>query len=155
MAEAEGAIVPATPVEEESGGGSAMCAEFLVKETGRKCQALLIPDGVRLNNQKLTALVTDTWKLTPPSIMLSCDAGTVHPKMFASQKLAELPSFDQFWADAKQHVTRTGVKEGTDEHTKNSLDVIVRAPPWEARKAPLSPPLPLHLHQRSPLTRSC
>ena len=38
----------------------------------------------------------------------------VHPKAFASEKLVDLPSFTQFYADAHLHAERAGVEKGAD-----------------------------------------
>lgn len=61
---------------------------MVVKETGQVCQALFVPDGYRWNQSKLQTL-TDRWKETMPGpyTMISCDAGTVHPKQFGSPVL--------------------------------------------------------------------
>ena len=84
--------------------------------------AAFVPDGTRLNQQKIMALV-NMWKLEPPSIMLSCDAGTVHPKTFASTLLVKTAAFDQFWKDAMKHATRAGYKE-EKECEEFALEVI-------------------------------
>ena len=97
--------------EEGGGGGNALVSSFLVKEKGCVCQALFVPNGTRLTAPKLQALVAQ-WKMPGPSTLLSCDAGTVHPRSFASAQLARLDSFKQFWADAQQHAKRAGHTEG-------------------------------------------
>merc|ERR1719181_461568 len=53
----------------------------------------------------------------PPNVLLSCDAGVVHPQLFASKLLAQLPEWSQFWADAQQHAERAGYKEGEEKET--------------------------------------
>lgn len=106
------------PAEE---GGQPICGELLVKETGAKSKCLFIPRGVRMNAPKMTALMKQ-WELVPPSVMVSCDAGTVHPKMFAAKKLIELDSFKKHWADALQHADRNNTPAGQREGF--ALDVI-------------------------------
>jgi len=91
----------------EDGGSQAVCGELCFKESGRACKALFIPEGVRINAVKMTALLKQ-WGLDNPSIMVSCDAGTVHPKEFAAPKLVALPSFSVYWADAQQHAEGQG-----------------------------------------------
>ena len=65
--------------EEEGGGKPPLLGEFEVKETGAKCKCLFIPGGVRLNAPKITALMKAWFESVPPSVMVSCDAGTVQP----------------------------------------------------------------------------
>ena len=112
------------PMAEEE-DATALYSNFTVKESGRKCEVLYIPDGIRVTAAKLLSVVADIWKLELPNIMLSCDAGTVHPRLFATPKLCALPSFSVFWADAQKHAAQAGKKEG-QERTDFAQDIIVR-----------------------------
>ena len=107
---------PPPPAEEpeEEAGDNALVASFFVKESGAQAEILFVPDGIRLGGEKLKGFFEKQWKLAPPNTMLSCDAGTVHPKQFASIGLATLPSFEVFWADANQHAERAGRTEGQE-----------------------------------------
>ena len=81
-------------------------SSFFIKESARTCMAAFVPAGMRLTTDKLSALVRDEWKVNDkemPDILVSCDAGTVHPKMFATDKLLALETFEQFKRDAQQH----------------------------------------------------
>ena len=57
---------------------------FKEKESGRVGECLFLPRGFELSEARLTRLFTDQWKLAPPSILLTCDCGSAHPKAFAS-----------------------------------------------------------------------
>ena len=85
---------------------NAMCTQFQVKETGRKTDVLFVPVGLRLPAAKVVELATRTWKLTPPNVLLSCDAGTVHPKAFASRELCKLEQFRDLWSQATLQASR-------------------------------------------------
>ena len=52
-------------------------AEMTFKESGRTCGVCFVPDGSRLNTQKLQGLV-DQWKLAMPNTIISSDGGTVY-----------------------------------------------------------------------------
>ena len=99
---------------EEEAGSNALVAQFFVKESGALAEILFVPNGIRLGGPKLKDFFEKQWKLAAPSTMLSCDAGTVHPKQFAAIGLAQLPSFEVFWADANQHAERAGRTEGQE-----------------------------------------
>ena len=113
--DAETKEAPAEPAEEgdDSGGSNALCAQFTIRETGRVAQVLFQPDGVRLNATKVASLCTNTWKLDPPNTLITCDAGTVHPKSFASKMLTQQPQFKEFWEDAKMQSERAGLPDDT------------------------------------------
>ena len=49
-------VAPNPPAPADEGGGGVVCGEFVVKETGTVSKALFIPEGARLNSQKLTYL---------------------------------------------------------------------------------------------------
>ena len=94
--------------EEEGGaGGNPMLTSFTVRDTGTTAQAVFVPDGYRLTPQKMTQLIgSKQWNLPPPNTMISCDGGTVHPKLFAtSELLAKLPTFASTWDEARLHAT--------------------------------------------------
>jgi len=96
-------------------------AEMTFKESGRTCGVCFVPDGSRLNTQKLQGLV-DQWKLAMPNTIISSDGGTVHPKAFASEKLCTLPSLKQFWSDALLQADRSAVAKTDREGF--ALDLI-------------------------------
>ena len=93
--------------EEEGGaGGNPMLTSFTVRETGTTAQAVFVPDGYRLTPQRMTQLISSKqWNLPPPNTMISCDGGTVHPKLFATELLAKLPTFASTWDEARLHAT--------------------------------------------------
>ena len=111
--------------EEEK--AAAMISSFTVKETGRNCQLLWIPEGTTPTDTKLTSIVQDIWgfKEDEPNNMISCDAGTVHPKMFASPDLCELHNFRVFWEDAQKHAKDvSGVTDGEANIKKARLVIV-------------------------------
>ena len=109
--------------EEQSSTSSIKCAEFAFKGSGgRKCGACFVPPGMRLNAQKLQTLTEQHWKLAPPNTMIASDAGTVHPKAFASEKLVALPCFAQIFADARLHGEGVGVAD--EERDTFALNVV-------------------------------
>lgn len=120
--------------DEEEDEAEAKYSSFIVKETGAKCEVLYIPTDVRVNSAKLQSIVLDHWKLELPTTMIKCDAGTVHPKSFATPKLCTLKTvtgrepFKVFWEDALHHAKIAGCKEG-DEQIQFAEDIIVRTVP--------------------------
>jgi len=116
-------VAPNPPAPADEGGGGVVCGEFVVKETGTVSKALFIPEGARLNSQKLTSLLAQ-WKKEPPGILISSDAGTVHPKSFAAPKLVALKSFEKYWEDAQQHASMAGVTGSPVETEDFALGVI-------------------------------
>lgn len=99
------------------------CAQCFFKETGRVGNFIFVPDGNRLTPPKLNALMYNTWKLKECNKLLTCDAGTVHPRMFASRNLAQLPKFAQVWSDAQLHAERAGVEAG-EPRLVEALNVV-------------------------------
>ena len=99
--------------EEEEAGINAVVGEFIVKQTGQHSNVVFIPDGWPLNHPQLKKLFTGRWQLDAPGMMISIDAGTVHPKQFASRGLVNLPSFETFWAAATMQAENQGGQ--TDE----------------------------------------
>lgn len=98
----------------DNGAGQVKCAEMIFKGGhGLRCGVCFVPTGQRLNAQKLQAL-RDHWKLPAPNLIISSDAGTVHPKAFASEKLIELSSFTQIFSDAQLHAERVDIPAGTE-----------------------------------------
>ena len=89
-----------------------MLARFVVKETGSERSALFVPDGFRLDSSKLQSLVGEQWEIEA-QMLLSLDAGTVHPMQFAASALVQLPQFASMWADAQKHAARAG-GDGSD-----------------------------------------
>ena len=79
---------------------------FKEKESGRVGECLFLPRGFELSEARLTRLFTDQWKLAPPSILLTCDCGSAHPKAFASKRLIRLTTFNSLWQEAMQQVSR-------------------------------------------------
>ena len=116
-------VAPNPPAPADEGGGGVVCGEFVVKETGTVSKALFIPEGARLNSQKLTSLLAQ-WKKEPPGILISSDAGTVHPKSFAAPKLVALKSFEKYWEDALQHAGMAGGTNSPEETEDFALSVI-------------------------------
>ena len=110
----------------EGGGEDAQvkCGEFLFKQNGRVCKALFIPDGQRLNSVKMEALLAG-WNLERPTIMVSADAGTVHPKMFAAPKLVQLKQFDKYWADALQHADIANAGEAKEAFALGVVNDVI------------------------------
>ena len=106
-------VLPDETAAEPDPNALVKCSEFFFKESGRKCYMCSIPDGLRLNTLKLGTL-KEQWDLCDPNTLIASDAGTVHPKAFASEKLIDLPSFTQFYADAQLHAERAGVEKGAD-----------------------------------------
>ena len=54
------------------------------------------------DSSKLQSLVGEQWGLEA-QMLISLDAGTVHPKQFAASALVQLPQFASMWADAQKH----------------------------------------------------
>ena len=114
----EGAIVAAEGGEEEGGGGGGIVqAAWLVKQyaSDDPAQAIFCADGNRLNLNQLTDLTKaapegKVWELPDGGKLISSDAGTVHPRQFAVQKLTQLASFQIFHADAVKHTTGARVR---------------------------------------------
>lgn len=74
---------------------------FFVKERGCACVAMFIPDGKRVTFQQLADVTEKIWRMPGPNVIVSCDAGTVHPKKFAAAPLVKTTnSFKSFWKDA-------------------------------------------------------
>ena len=61
---------------------------FRYKDQGRrKAEAIFIPKGVQVNSKKIESLVTETWGLSMPNMIISCDAGSAHPVTLATKAL--------------------------------------------------------------------
>lgn len=46
---------------------------FRYKDQGRrKAEAIFVPKGVQLNSKKIETLVTETWGLSMPNMIISC-----------------------------------------------------------------------------------
>ena len=111
---------------------NAKLASFFVKEPGASALAIFMPDGKRLVTADLLELTEKVWKMKGPNVMISCDAGTVHPKRFAAMPLVKTTkSFEGYWKDATQHAERalhpdkTGKPAPTaDERDAFGLSVI-------------------------------
>ena len=102
-------------------------ASFFVKEPGTSGLAIFVPDGRRLVAVDLTELCEKAWKMKGPNVMISCDAGTVHPKRFAAMPLVKTTkSFEGFWRDATQHAERAlhPDKTGKPAPTDDERDVF-------------------------------
>ena len=95
------------PTEEEGGdeGGGPFISSFFVKEKGCTCKAFFAPDGYRMDMKKIMDL-KEKWEMEGPNTLISCDAGSVHPRQFAAIMLAKLASFETFWADANLHASK-------------------------------------------------
>ena len=117
---------PEEPAAEEDEGGQALVGELLCKETGAVAKALFVPDGLRLKPAQLQGLMGTTWKLPPPNIMISCDAGNVHPNAFGSELLVKLKSFTQFWSDAQLHASISEIdKAQQDEFCLGIINDVI------------------------------
>jgi len=112
-AEAAPVPVPGAPVPKDK---NATVAHGHVRETGKHAEYLFIPEGQRLAPAKIVDLFTKTWKLQMPNVLLLCDAGSVHPRAFASKKLTELPQFEKIWGEAMKQVTER-IEAGEDSDT--------------------------------------
>jgi hypothetical protein len=119
-----------TPRLEEPGeppDDMAKVGAFFVKESGTNADVIFIPDGIRLGMIQLQELTEKTWKMKGPNVMVSCDAGTVHPKKFAALPLVQTTkSFDGFWKDALQHTHRAldPAKTGKAAPTQDEVDAF-------------------------------
>ena len=115
---------------------NAKLASFFVKESGSSALAIFMPDGKRLVTADLVELTEKVWKMKGPNVMISCDAGTVHPKKFAAMPLVKTTkSFEGFWKDATQHAERaldpvkTGKKEPPTADERNAMQRQTSATP--------------------------
>ena len=122
-----GALMEAAPDMEASEDENATCGAWLFKESGSSCKVLFVPAGTRLNSTKLETLLLQWWQPEKelekirPDTMIASDAGTVHPMMFATPKLVQLPSFKQFLSDAKFHAERESKDEGFAQEVINDV----------------------------------
>ena len=108
-----------------------VCGALAVfRRRAKTCEAVFIPDGTRFNTAKLMQLTDekgDIWKLQL-NTMVSADAGTVHPKQFATRELATSPktqrAFKTTWQNALKHAGRAlpGAEQGEKE--EYALDVV-------------------------------
>ena len=55
-----------------------------------------------VHNNLQCAVYTCRWKLTMPNVLLSCDAGAVHPRSFATPELCRLPQYATLWEEAME-----------------------------------------------------
>ena len=94
-------------------GGAPTLGSFVIKETGRECSAIFVPDGWRLDAPKLKSLFSEQWQLEV-GMLVSFDAGAVHPKQFAAPALVQLQQFAQMWDDAQKHAARSSGGAGDD-----------------------------------------
>jgi len=125
---------------EGEGAGGGMFPEdpllscFYVKESGTTADVLYIPSGNRVNTGKFIQVYEYWQKVSEsmldgedPGTLITCDAGTVHPKLFATAHLAN-PDIGPaghglervFWDDAKAHAKRAGWEGDADA----TLDII-------------------------------
>lgn len=119
-----------TPRLEDPGEPSddkAKVGAFIVKETGTNGNMIFIPDGIRLELSDLQELMEKTWKMKGPNVIVCCDAGTVHPKKFATLPLVSTTkSFEGYWRDAQQHTERAldPAKTGKAAPTQDEMDAF-------------------------------
>ena len=62
-----------------------------------------VPAGYRMATPKLLDLITKTWKLPLPNLLIAVDVGMAHPLQLGTMELASLPQFRQWCHDCKQH----------------------------------------------------
>ena len=58
--------------------------KYVPGEGRTKCQALFVPSGVSVPNNKMVDLVGKTWRLPMPNLLIACDAGMAHPSGLAA-----------------------------------------------------------------------
>lgn len=75
---------------------------FRYKDQGRrKAEAIFIPKGVQVNSKKIESLVTETWGLSMPNMIIACDAGSAHPVTLATKALCQGNAFRQWASEAR------------------------------------------------------
>ena len=124
--------------EGDAGTKPVRVSKFMVRQTGRTCNAVFIPKTKRLGPEKLMEIVRDEWKVTDnemPDILICCDAGTVHPRLFATDKLLEQDTFREYKENAERHAEIAN-QENREEF---ALKVIVRRRPCHYAFLPQRP----------------
>jgi hypothetical protein len=124
-AEAAPDMEKAPEEEAEDGSSNAKWTVFSVKETQRECKALFVPDGRRLNTQDLQVLLAENWNDETPNFLVSADAGTIHPKDFATPALRDqVHAFEKFRRWGELHGELRGIEKGSKKMEDFSLKVI-------------------------------
>lgn len=98
-----------TPPDAEGKSSSATYCSFskYIKGSGRaKTEALFVPMGTIVPNAKLLELITKTWKMPMPNLLIQIDAGMAHPSTLATEELCMLRQFDEWVNAARRHVQR-------------------------------------------------
>ena len=109
---------------------NALCAQFNIKGASsfKPMEVLFVPEGVRLTPQRIVELATRTWKLTLPNVLLTLDAGTAHPRAFASYELCALQQFERIWEEAMLQAQRRRQADQTEpaaeEVRKRALGLV-------------------------------
>ena len=117
-------------VSESKPERNALCAQFNIKGTSsfKPAEALFVPEGVRLTPQRMVELATRTWKLALPNVLLTLDAGTAHPRAFASNELCALQQFERMWeeatAQAQRHRSGDETEPTAEERKERALGLI-------------------------------
>jgi len=109
-----------TSLDDHIGGTEVMsCAKFkMVDQMGMAKSAILsevvfIPQFSKTISPKdVMDLVQKTWGLTPANMLINCDAGSMHPKALATQKLSAQPQFSTWMEDSEAQLRLK--REGTD-----------------------------------------
>lgn len=120
------------------GGDAAVYSSFTFKENGKTAKLLYVPEGARsgFSAQKLESIVMDDkwgWCFDKgdPNCMIHCDAGAIHPKVFATNVLCKSSHFKTFWDDALMQARFNQKKEGpeAEEYALNCIVSIVTPSP--------------------------
>ena len=80
--------------------------KYVPGEGRTKCQALFVPSGVSIPNNKMVDLVGKTWRLPMPNLLIACDAGMAHPSGLATDELIALPQFEALRRQSSLHVSK-------------------------------------------------
>ena len=105
-----GASIPGADIRPKAGK---------MRHKGNRAEICLVPPDYKLGDKnKLLDLMTKTWKLMLPNLIVACDAGSAHPLQLGSATLASLPQFQGWLQDARRHqstVRRSSAKGGASE----------------------------------------
>ncbi|KAL1524658.1 hypothetical protein AB1Y20_019545 [Prymnesium parvum] len=102
------------------------------QQSAAKAQVCFIPAGYRMPRQKLVQMISSTWKLGFPNLIVSCDAGSAHPTQLSTIELARLKQF-RHWCKGEAigdpdptGTPATGIPEASLQTTERLTSQISR-----------------------------
>ena len=95
-----------------------------VAKSGTIAEFCFVPAGCKpMTVKELEDIVADKWNLGQANMLISCDAGNMHPKSLATKKLSSQPQFDEWMRQSEAQLRKT--KTDTDAIDLSNPDTLM------------------------------